>query len=79
MDISNYILYRDRELVSVQEVEGEKKIVKRRFDPDTGDETDGEIQDIDTEWIDTQIAYHQNEIDNLNAMKADLEEVIPKI
>ena len=79
MDIHNYALYQERGLVSVQDIDGEKKIVKRCFDPETGDEVEGEVQDIDDDWIDAQIAYHQNEIDNLNAMKADLQKSVQKI
>ena len=37
------------------------------------------VQDIDDDWIDAQITYHQNEIDNLNAMKADLQKSVQKI
>ena len=79
MDIKKYMTLRDRGLITVETIDAEKKFVQRRFDPDTGDEVDGEEQDIDTGWVDARIAVLQDEIDNLKAMKADLQKSIEKI
>jgi hypothetical protein len=72
MDLTTYSTKKDTGQVVIAKLNDAYVLSVKKFDPDTGQATDPQIQAVDMDQVEAQITNLQAKIDALNTLLADL-------